>query len=127
MQKLTRNEVDRLTGAARTISDVFDEIAAMRERYLTEFQNVLSELAEAQEEARGILDDAASAAEEYADERSEKWHESERGSAYNEWKENLRRLADEASEDIEPPEISELEAPEWVAECAACDFAEFEE
>ena len=126
MKKLTRNEVERLQGAARDIVAIYDEMDQIRTHAESEFSRLIAELEDPKETARGILDDAAMSAEEYYDERSEKWLESDAGEVYGEWKDNLRRLADEIAEDVEPPEIADVEQPDWVGEIAECDFAEFE-
>ena len=124
MKKLTRNEIDRLQTAASEITAIYEEMDQVRTHAEEELARLVMELSEPMETARGVLEDAANAAEEYYDERSEKWLESEAGEAYGEWKENLRRLADDLGEDIEPPQIGEVEQPDWIGEIAACDFAE---
>ncbi len=45
-----------------------------------------------------MLETAADEADAYFDEKSEKWQESDRGTAYNDWKDNLRTAADAISE-----------------------------
>jgi len=126
VKKLTPKEIERLRTAGSEIASVLEEIEELRVTTATEFERLLSELAEPKEAAREILDDAASAAEEYFDERSEKWQEGDAGQAYDEWKNRLRTLADDMAEDIEPPEIGDIERPSWVDDLGECDFAEFE-
>ena len=126
MKKLTRNEVETLQTAAREIVSIYEEMDQVRTHAEEELARLVLELGEPMENARGVLEDAANLAEEYYDERSEKWQEGDTGSAYSEWKENLRRLADELGEDVEPPQIGEVEQPDWVGEITEVEFAEFE-
>jgi len=126
VKKLTRNEVETLQTAAREIVSIYEEMDQVRTHAEEELARLVLELGEPMENARGVLEDAANLAEEYYDERSEKWQEGDTGSAYSEWKENLRRLADELGEDVEPPQIGEVEQPDWVGEITEVEFAEFE-
>lgn len=126
MLKLTKAELAKLADAGAEISGVFDDLEALREKFAEEAANLISEAAEAIETARGIMDDAASAAEEYHDDKSDAWQEGERGQAYAEWRDRLRSVADAIAEDIEFPEVAEIERPDWVGEISDLDFAEFE-
>ena len=126
MKKLKESEVDALQSAASEIVSVLDAIDELREATEAEIGRLLTELIEPQETARGILEDAASAADEYYDERSEKWQEGDAGQAYDEWRNRLRSLADDLGEEIDPPTISEVERPTWVDDLGSVDFAEFE-
>jgi hypothetical protein len=126
MKKMTANEVARLTAAADEVSSILDEMDLIRTHAESEFERLIGELSTPMEEARGLLEDAANAAEEYYDERSEKWMEGDTGTAYAEWKETLRGLADDAGTDIEAPQIAEIERPDWVDRASNADFVEFE-
>jgi hypothetical protein len=127
VKKLTPKEVEALVAAGQEIGSVLDEIDLLRTNTQAEFERLLTELAEPQETARGILEDAANAAEVYASERSEKWQEGETGERYMEWLGELRGLADAAAEDVDAPDIADLERPDWVdAISNAQNFAEFE-
>ena len=126
MKKLSRKDVDRLKGAAREIAAIFEEMEQVRAFAHSEFERLIAELEEPREEARSVLDDAFLAAEAYFDDRSESWMDSETGQSYAEWRDRLRGLADTLAEDVEPPEIAEVETPEWVAEITEVEFAEFE-
>lgn len=126
MLKISRKDLDRLAAAGSEISGVFDDLEVLRAKFAEDAANLISEAAEAIETARGIMDDEANAAEAYYDEKSEAWQDGERGQAYSEWKDRLREIADAIAEDIEFPEVSEIEAPEWVNTIKDPDFSEFE-
>jgi hypothetical protein len=126
MKKMTPNEVERLIAAATEVDAILDEMDLIRTHAESELGTKIAELREPLDEARGLLEDAAQAAETYYDERSEKWQEGDTGSAYCDWKNDLRSLADAAGDDIDAPEIAEIERPDWVDRALNADFAEFE-
>jgi DNA repair exonuclease SbcCD ATPase subunit len=77
----------------------------------------LSEAFEAYKEAitdgRDVMEEIASEAENYYDDKSEKWQEGEKGEAYGEWRDRLRELADEFDEpDCPELEFSDIECPD---------------
>ena len=125
MLKLTQNEVTRLQSASAAISELYEELDNTRQRFESEIAEIKSKIGEAKQDAWEVLDDAANQAESYYDERSEKWQEGDRGQAYSEWKDELRRLADECAEDDEDTEISVPDEPGFVGEIRDCEFSEF--
>lgn len=127
MLKLTQKETDRLIDAGSAITDLFAKLETEREAFAGAVERIKEQIAEAQQEAWELLDDAARAAEEYHDERSEKWQEGERGQAYAEWRDRLQALAGEmeAAPEIAVPEG--WDDPSWLAEISdPSEFAEFE-
>lgn len=126
MNKLSQKDLDALASVSGEVGELFDELDSLRERFAGKAQELLDRIAEAKESAREIMDDAALSAEEFHDEKSEKWQEGDRGQAYAEWRDQLRAVADAIAEDIETPEIQMPERPEWVDSIGDPDFTEFE-
>lgn len=125
MNKIDTKAVARMMEKAMAVSQVLEEAEKVRADAEARINALLSEAAEAKEEVREILDDAAMEAEAYYDERSEKWQEGDRGQAYSDWKDRLRELADAVAEDIEPPELPEIERPDWLSDVPEAEFSEF--
>jgi len=126
MLKLTPKEVGTLMEASLEVAKLYENLDQAKAHYLAEVERITQEINDAKDDARGIMEDAANAAEEYYDNKSEKWQEGDRGQAYSEWKERLRYIAESIAEDVEAPEVSDTEAPEWVSELGECEFSEFE-
>jgi hypothetical protein len=126
MLKLSPKHVHALMDASRDISAMFDDLEALRAKFEEDAQAILDQISEAKEAAREIMDDAASMADEYHDDKSEKWQEGDRGQAYGEWRDRLREIADALAEDVEGPEVTMPETPEWVNDLEDCDFSEFQ-
>ena len=91
MKKISRADMDRLTTAAQAVEAACEELRVTLESAWGEVMAAAEKVNEARQEAAEIMDDLARSAEEYRDERSDKWHESENGQAYNEWTDELRR------------------------------------
>lgn len=126
MQKLTKKDLETLWDVAPRIRELFDELETERELFTGKVQRLVEQIAEAKEEAREVMDDAALAAEEYYDNRSDNWRDGDKGQAYCEWKDRLREIADAIADDIEAPEVADIDVPHWVDDIAEPDFAEFE-
>ena len=126
MLKMKPGDVAKLIAATKMVDELFDKFIKAQEEADAIYVSIVEEINEAKEEVRGILDDVANEAEEYYDDKSEKWQESERGEAYGEWRDKLRELADATAEDVEKPEPPEINRPDWIDECAECEFSEFE-
>jgi hypothetical protein len=129
MKKFTAKEIDRLGDAAREVESVLAKIEQLRVDTLLAYETLIGELDEPQETVRGMLEDAANAAADYYDNRSEKWQEGDTGSAYATWRDELQSLADGAAEPFEAPDFPEIETPDWLERCASYepDFVEFED
>jgi chromosome segregation ATPase len=127
VKSLNNKEQERLRTAGATLADLFAELEVEREAFTGTMARIMEKMAEARQEAWEVLDDAANSADEYYDERSEKWQEGDVGQAYDEWRNRIRSLADEAAEDVEPLDVAEIDIPGWVDELRQPeDFAEFE-
>lgn len=90
-----------------TFSEAHAELTAVRaeiESVIAEANAKLEDLKaranDAREMAHSALDEAATDAETYFDERSEKWQEGDAGSAYSEWKDELSNARDTLAEDL---------------------------
>lgn len=82
---------------------------------------------EACQEIYQILDSASSSAENYFDERSEKWQEGDKGDAHQAWAEMLREKADSCEVEVEVSveRMSELDLPDVEIENDSPDQEDF--
>lgn len=126
MFRISEKTLDKLREASNAVSELFDELEVERELFEGKARRLIEQIDEAKEEARALMDDEALSAESYYDERSEKWQEGDRGQAYGEWKDRLREVAESIAEDIEAPEVPDIDRPHWMDELRDPDFAEFE-
>jgi hypothetical protein len=127
MKSLNKTERERLIRASTALDELFTELEVQREAFTGTMQRIIEQMDEHRQDAWEVLDDAATSAEDYYDERSDKWREGDTGQAYDEWKNRLRELADNAAESIEPLEVAELDRPAWSEEIGSPeDFAEFD-
>lgn len=125
MNKIGKAELERAITAALNVRSAINYANTILERAYEEARVIMEDVQEDRNEVAGILSDAATEAQEYADDRSEAWQEGERGSAYADWIGDLERLGDEASEDDEFPELTLIAEPDWIGEINQADFAEF--
>lgn len=112
MKSLNKQEAARLAEYTASLtllrSKIEDEINVLKETAFANLNALIASYNEELEGARGFVEDLSSAMESYSDERSEKWHDSDAGSAYSEWKDNF----DSAElDEVSPyePDLSELE------------------
>ena len=100
MKKIDNKTWDRFAEAYGKIGGIKAEIEALIEA-TNEKLAVLAEQANAARElAYAALDEAAADADTYFDERSEKWQESDAGSTYSDWKDELANARDVLGEDV---------------------------
>lgn len=126
MNKISPKDVGRLISLSQDAAMALVDLNKLYASINDQAAELVAAYEEAREEARGILEDAANEAESYYDEKSEKWQEGDRGSAYYEWVQTLRQLADGMAEELELPDTPEVDTPDWVDECSECNFSEFE-
>jgi hypothetical protein len=126
MKKLSKHDRERLTEAAANMASTYDDLDTLFNDFTEAAAKLFEELEGFQETAREVMDDAAMEADNYFDERSEKWQEDEAGERYGEWRDTLRQLADELAETQERPDISSPDRPDWLGQLDEQAFAEFE-
>lgn len=90
------------------VDDYNDALSPAREAVST----AVAEFNSAVEKANSFLGELASDAQNYFDERSEKWQEGDAGDQYNSWKEQFEDEVEEATFD----EPAELDLPEGIDE-----------
>jgi uncharacterized coiled-coil DUF342 family protein len=127
MNRLNARELAELQQLGLEIRDMLADWGKLCEELRTKSEQLITDLNEKRERAWEIVDDAASAAEAYYDERSEKWQEGEKGERYSEWRDELRRVAGEIEQEFETPELPDLEEPDWVGEIEDPNWAEVSE
>ena len=128
MLKLTKQELATLADVAPKVAELFQQLEVEREMFTGTVQRLTEQINELQVEAFEVMDDAARSAEDYYDGKSEKWQEGERGSAYAEWRDRLREIADGLGENFEALEVAEIDEPGWLNDIndSEPDWAEFE-
>lgn len=108
-----RKELDAITNRLRSAeSDLESAIERFNEQMREEFALVsaaVTEYNEAVEMAKDLRDRISEAITDYMADRSDRWHESERGSAYETWRDALDGIA---LDPIEIPQPDEIEAPD---------------
>jgi hypothetical protein len=126
MLKISRTDLDKLADFGDAAAEVFTELSNLAEIFEADTARLLEKFAEIQSEACAIMEDAASEAESYYDEKSEKWQEGERGQAYSEWKDRLREIADSLGEALDAPDLTMPDEPDWLNSFREPDFSEFD-
>lgn len=91
MKKLSKAQVGEHQTVAKTLHEKWSE-----------YQEALSELNGAIQDARELRDEVTGEMEGYYDERSDKWRQSEAGDQYGEWKSAWDEIA---LDDVEEPEL----------------------
>lgn len=127
MMKIGKAEQDKMSELMADIRELLGVYNSTKVTAEETLGLVIDRLNEKRDELHGILDEAASDASTYYDERSEKWQEGDRGSVYSDWKDELQRIAGEIAEEFEVPEYPDLEEPDWVGEVENAEFVEFTE
>lgn len=89
MRKIEKGQWTRLQDAAETLRGLSEKAQGIVARAREELDTLAAEANEVREEAHGILDDAVNEAQDYYNERSEKWMESYAGSKYQDWIQTL--------------------------------------
>ena len=107
MKQISKKDLATLALELTELGEKYDEIVAAVEK-----ANELIAEFNADDTARNMLAQFAEDAETYAEERSEKWAESEAGEAYTSWAEELREMADGADEEMET--IDPPDRPDWL-------------
>lgn len=112
MKKLARsrqNEMSRIQERLREAAAGLEEAVGTANEAISQAHRSLVEAAdaynEAVEEAEAFRDDVVSEMEGYADERSEKWRDSDRGQAYESWMNQWRELGFDKAEFDEPADF----------------------
>jgi hypothetical protein len=122
MKKIADYDWQKLTKAVETFSETSEEIEAAR----TEFDEKLAALSQKANEQReivyGVLSEYADDAEQYYDERSEKWRDSDAGQSFYDWKEEVSFAKDSFDMDVnfhilEVNSTAELEAMIYALDC----------
>lgn len=104
MNKLSRADHERREKLSTTLADLKAEIEAQRDILNAKIEA----FNEAVEETNGWVEDVARTIEEYIDERSEKWQESERGDAYGTWKDEWENFTLEIVDTVEEIEFEDF-------------------
>lgn len=105
MNKLDRSDINELQQLADDIKGSLAEYEELRAQVVADIEKIITELNQKRERAWEIVDQAATDADAYFDERSEKWQEGDKGQRYAEWRDELQRVAGEIEEAFELPEF----------------------
>ena len=127
MNRIDRGELHELQDLAADIKSSLAEYDELRTQVAADIEKIVTDLNEKRQRAWEIMDGAATEADGYYDDRSEKWQEGEKGQRFAEWRDELQRVAGEIEEEIEAPELPEIEEPGWVGEIADSPWSELSE
>jgi hypothetical protein len=122
MKRIDQKVASSLVGLAVDIEALY----VKAEEALEIVKDIFKEIDDKRQEAAELMDGEASDAEQFYDDKSEKWQEGERGSTFAEWRDQLRFVADDLSNGIEWPDL-ELERPDWASDILNQDFEELPE
>lgn len=116
MKKLPQKTLEAIVDGAAELKVMIEAANAIlvdaAERLQTAYQEIDAKRADLSQ----IVSDAIEPVEGYFDERSEKWSESDAGTAFSNWIETLRDFQSTVDETIEEPEVPECEVPDWISE-----------
>ena len=121
MKKLSKPELkqrdefaDALEAALNKVCDLVDDYNARVKQMWQPLEVALSEYNGIVDDAQNFRDGIVEQMQNYIDERSEHWQESDTGIAYVEWKDSWEALSVEPLEIEQPEEIElpEVEGPE---------------
>lgn len=102
----------------KRLGKIGDDIEKLKAQFEEAWQStmvpILEAMDEKREEARVVLDDFVSAAEDWRSERSEKWQESDAASEHESWLNDVSEVRDtlENEQEAEAPELETVE--EWL-------------
>lgn len=102
----------------KRLSKLGDEIETLKGKFEDAWNEIMQPLIdkmnEKRDEARVVLDDFVSAAEDWRGERSDKWHDSNAASEHETWLGDISRVRDtlENEQEIETPELDTVD--EWL-------------
>lgn len=108
MKKLSKDEEKRrseLSEELKKIAAEVDEAVVAANNAIDKVNDIIERYNNVVGEANGFREDIVNAIESYMDERSEKWHESDRASSYEDWKQEWEDELSELST------YSELDSP----------------
>jgi polyhydroxyalkanoate synthesis regulator phasin len=115
MNKLSKKQLEQRDHFDSRIHDHFDELEAAISTFNEKVAALHAELIVPEVEklnvtlgeAKEFVDELHSDAENYYNERSEKWQEGDKGQEYNTWFENMSNVG-ESIEEVEVPEPTEI-------------------
>jgi hypothetical protein len=122
MKRIDQKVASSLVGLAVDIEALY----VKAEEALEIIKYIFKEIDDKRQEAAELMDGEAADAEQFYDDKSEKWQEGDRGSTFAEWRDQLRSVADDLSNDIEWPDL-ELARPDWASDILNQDFEELPE
>jgi glutaredoxin 2 len=121
MNKLDTKTLKQLSAIGSDASTLIEEINAAVEEAKGKVDDLMGKLNEKRQEAADLMEEKASDAESYFDEKSEKWQEGDNGQVYSEWKDRLRQIADDLGTEMDDLEWPEVDEPDWLAELHSSD------
>ena len=123
--KIDKKSVEEMGDLGREVRALLGEYAEVKATAEAAVAHVIEELNAKRSRLAEIIREAHQDADSYYDEKSEKWQEGDRGSAYGDWRDELDRIAGEIENEIEAPDFPDLDEPEWLGEVEGEEFVEF--
>jgi len=126
MQKLSKAQIKERDDLSAKLSEAGDVLNAAITKYneaikaaYEDVEKAMSEFNTAVIEARDFVEQVHSDIENYYDDKSEKWQESERGQNYSSWRDAWSEAISELNEVeySEPDSFDEADIPDEVIDC----------
>jgi len=116
VKKLSRDDEAKICELAETLRKEWDAVDETKEAILealNRYNEAVLKFNEHVGEARNFVVGLADKAQEYADERSERWQEGDAGSAYMAWIDEMQGLDLEDLEEVPIENLGLAEDPEY--------------
>lgn len=114
MKTLTKSDLARRDGYAEELRElrgkIEDQFRVLNEETFRPINDLIAKYNETLEEARGFLEDLSSVMSDYYDARSDKWRDSDAGTAYQSWMSAYADFDAEEMEEVALPDTTEEQA-----------------
>lgn len=112
MKKINKQQTEELYKLAGFVDDCHDEIMEL----VLQLNEKLEAYRNCADEFKSYVETLADEAQEYFDERSEGWQESENGTSYSEWIDAIRSSVDDLESPDDCDSYDDLERAETILE-----------
>lgn len=94
MKQISKKDWERLQAYSQPLQELKAKLESVIDEAQQKIEAAISEIEEKRGEVHAILDDLASEAQNYYDERSDKWRDGDAGSEYQDWISNIEAARD---------------------------------
>lgn len=101
MKQISQKDKGRLREAHERLTELREEAVAVCDEVRAKLDAILQKIEDEREAIHGLVEDLASEAQSYFDEKSEKWQDGDAGQQYQEWISELEGAAAECDQPVE--------------------------